>query len=135
VFTHCYFNSHIKTDSLPVHQSPTATYFSQDANFLVGWVNSFLYQQRKEKTPFISDFVEELTFTKYDVAYNEAKAEMEMRLDFEISHEDEIQLVLVGALHRSAKGLLGVEWTKKEGNSFLLSAVKTQIVESFNSLL
>lgn len=57
-------------------QSPNATYVSQNANFVVGWINSFLYQQRKDNSPFLSDFVEELTFVRYAVEVNEVQAEV-----------------------------------------------------------
>lgn len=135
VFAHCYFNTSIKTESLPLLQNPNATYVPQGARFLVAWVNSFLFQQRRDKAAFLADFVEEISFVDYAVEYKQERAELEIRLNFEINGEDEVQLVLLGALHRSEKGAVGVEWVKAEGNSFWLSAIRTRLAESFSSLL
>jgi hypothetical protein len=110
VFTHTYFNSKIKNESLPILNIPTAVYLPQGASFLVGWVNSFLFQQRREKATFLSDFVEELEFVDYAVEFKQESAELKVTLDFEVNREDQIQLVLVGKLHRDAKGAVGVEW-------------------------
>jgi hypothetical protein len=134
-FAHSYFNTCIKVESLPLLENPTASYVPQGPNFLVAWVNSFLFQQRKEQSPFLADFVEEITFLDYAVEFKKEQAELEVRLNFEVNREDQVQLVLLGAMHRSAKGGAGVEWIKSEGNSFWLSAIRTRLTESFSSLL
>jgi hypothetical protein len=135
VFSHAYFNSKIQNESLPLLSIPNAICIPQGANFLVGWVNSFLFQQRKEKATFLSGFVEELGFVDYAVEFKQESAELRVTLDFEVNNEDQIQLVLVGRLHRNAKGAVGVEWQRGEGNSFWLSAIRTQLIESLNSLI
>ena len=71
VFTHTYFNSKIQNESLPIVDIPTALYLPQGANFLVGWLNSFLFQQRREKVTFLPDFVEDLEFVDYVVEFKQ----------------------------------------------------------------
>lgn len=86
VFTHAYFNSKIQNENLPIFSIPKAIYIPQGANFLVGWVNSFLFQQHKEKTTFLSDFVEELEFVDYAVEFKQDSAELRLTLDFEVNY-------------------------------------------------
>ncbi len=54
-------------------------------SMLEGWLNAFLFQQRRDNVPFLTDFVEEISFTNYALAFKEDRGEVELRLDFEIN--------------------------------------------------
>lgn len=55
---------------------------------LVGWLNSFLFDQQRSKTPFIMDFVEEISFIHYSVEYLEKQAQLQVKLNFEVGEEN-----------------------------------------------
>ena len=46
-----------------------------------------------------------------------------------------MDLELNGQLHRSAKGEIGVEWDKIEGNDFWLTAVENSLNDSLQGLV
>ena len=46
----------------------------------------------------------------------------------------ETELVLTGQLHRSNKGLTGIEWCHTEGNWFWLNAIELELNDSLGQL-
>ncbi len=66
--------------------------------------------------------------------YEEGKKQIEMTLDFIIANEEQAELKLVGQLHRSAKGEVGVEWQRVEGNDYWLTNVENSLNSSLQSL-
>jgi hypothetical protein len=66
--------------------------------------------------------------------YEEGKKQIEMTLDFIIANEEQAELKLVGQLHRSEKGEVGVEWQRVEGNDYWLTNVEKQS-QQFPSVL
>ena len=54
--------------------------------------------------------------------------------DFVIANEEQAELKLVGQLHRSEKGEVGVEWQRVEGNDYWLTNVENSLNSSLQSL-
>ena len=63
----------------------------------------------------------------FNCEYEEGKKQVHVKLEFSIDNEEETELELVGQLHRSEKGELGIEWVKGEGNDFWLTAVENSL--------
>lgn len=53
---------------------------------MVSWIHCFLFEQLKENNTFISDFVEEIKFTNYELTLE--SNQINLRLSFELNNED-----------------------------------------------
>lgn len=58
----------------------------------------------------MTDYVETIQPKNFEVGYKEARKQVEVDLEFLIGDEEQVSLKLVGQLHRSEKGEVGVEW-------------------------
>lgn len=55
-------------------------YLSKEPQLVVSWIHCFLFEQLKENNTFISDFVEEIKFTNYELTLENNK--IRLRLSF-----------------------------------------------------
>lgn len=82
----------------------------------------------------MTDYIEEIAPHNFQVNYNEDKHLVEVDLSFLIEEEEKVSLKLVGQLHRSEKGEVGVEWSKAEGNDYWLTNIENDLNGSLQSL-
>lgn len=107
----------------------------QTPAFVVAWIKDYIIEQFKEKNTFMEGFVGDIVATEYKIEYDEAKKQVFIKLTFDIDNEEESELELVGQLHRSEKGEIGIEWLKKEGNDYWLGSVENSLNESLRMLV
>jgi hypothetical protein len=130
VFAYYYHTLNIKEDALPQYELSSVAYVHKEARFVVSWLHYFLMQQREAQSTFLTNFVYELKFLRFHIAFTPATNQLALRLVFEVESEEETELALLGQLHRSPKNLVGIKWEKQEGNSYWLSEVQAQITSS-----
>ena len=75
---------------------------------MVAWIKDYLLEQFKEKNTFMKGFVGDIEANSYTIEYEEAKKQVLVKLAFTIDEEEESELELVGQLHRSEKGEIGI---------------------------
>ena len=100
----------IKIESLPEYSKKKVVYTKQNPAFVVAWLQDHLSALFKEQQTFMTDYVETIQPKNFEVGYKEARKQVEVDLEFLIGDEEQVSLKLVGQLHRSEKGEVGVEW-------------------------
>ena len=124
----------IKEESLPEYSKKKVVYTKQKAAFIVAWLKDHLAARLKEKETFMDNFVEEIVPNSFNLEYEEDKKQVKIHLEFTIGEEEETDLQLVGQLHRSEKGEVGIDWEKVAGNEFWLTAIENSLNGSLQSL-
>lgn len=134
VFARNFKALNIKLEDLPEYSKKKVVYTKQTPAFVVAWLKDHLAALFKEKETFMNNFVEEIVPNKFDLEYDEENKQVKVAMEFTIGEEDQEDLSLVGKLHRSEKGELGIEWEKVSGNDYWLTNVENNLNSSLQSL-
>ncbi len=78
--------------------------------------------------------MEEIEPNSFSLEYLEDKQQVSVKFEFTLSGEDNTQLELLGQLHRSDQGEVGIEWTKTSGHDYWLTAIQNSLNESLQTL-
>ena len=107
-------------------------YIKQYPAFVVAWLQDHLAALLKSKETFIT-YADEIEPNAFSLEYLEEKHQVVARLGFTVG-EDGTELELVGQLHRSEKGEVGIEWTKTAGNDYWLTAIQNSLNGSLETI-
>lgn len=124
----------INEESLPQYSKKKVVYTNQKAAFVVAWLKDHLAALFREKETFMDNFVEEIVPNSFNLEYDEEKKKVKINLEFTVAEEEETDLQIVGQVHRSEKGEIGIDWEKVSGNDYWLTAVENSLNGSLQSL-
>lgn len=125
LFAKNYRSLDIKFESLPEYTKKKVVYTKQNPAFVVAWIKDHLKELLKEKETFMKDFVGQIVPKNFNVDLEENSIKID--LQFCIDDEEDVELSLVGKLHRSEKGEVGIEWQKGQGNDYWLTAIENSL--------
>jgi hypothetical protein len=125
----------VKAEDLEEYSKKKVVYLKQNPAFVVAWIKDYLIEQFKQKNTFMEGFVGDIEANSYTTEYDAAKKQVIVKLNYIIDEEEESELELVGQLHRSEKGEIGIDWLKQEGNDYWLSSVEASLNESLKMLV
>jgi hypothetical protein len=120
----------IKLEELEQYGKQGVVYIKQNPAFVIAWLKDHLANLFKEKETFMQGFVGDIVPVGFHMEFEEEKKQLRVKLNFTIDEEEEVELSLVGQLHRSLTDELGVDWSKEEGNDYWLSAVEKNLNDS-----
>lgn len=125
LFAKNYRSLDIKFESLPEYTKKKVVYTKQNPAFVVAWIKDHLKELLKEKETFMKDFVGQIVPKNFNVELEENSIKID--LEFCIDDQEDVELSLVGKLHRSEKGEFGIEWEKAQGNDYWLTAIENSL--------